>query len=663
MSTWTFRTLPPELANTALWRSVDIEALEGAEQQRFIRFYNAITSYLANGKLSIVCRELSLDRHEVIRQLNRCVTLAPDGKPYGWAALLNYNRITAYERKAPLPNGAQESSGYRTGAFSQFLRDHPEIQQSLHSLVFKRGKGKIHELKISVRSLHRTFVAMCERADIGPEQYPLNSKSRGRRSLERYVQAILLQYPEEGVLARHGPLARSHLNTGRGISSTWYESTLYDVVGLDPHKLHCIGTVRVPGPRGFQRIAIERLWIVPILDEFSRAILGYSVGIRKECSAATIEQAIISAMSCWAPRKPRIPGVKYQEGGGLPSGLFPELSGRGWTILMMDNAATHYSAAVAERARRRLGCFLNYGPIGHWEHRAALERVMRTLEIYGFQRLPSSTGSNSTDPTRSDPVRAAVQVGIDWEDLLDLIDVEIANYNITAHETLGNRSPLSVFRDHWLGEQIDFLARRLPPPTANQPELGTAIETKFVRGSYEDGRRPYVEIDRVHYTSPVLSGMFGLIGEKIRVHICGSDMRTVSVYFVNGQPLGVLNAHGAWGRTPHTREMRKQINALRDSGQLTIEAHTNPIDALLHHYSSQAHKETERNAYKVSKSATKLVSALVASRKTLDLPKKGLTLAANETKIEGLPNIVSERVPERALSGLLVQPQWKTRVK
>lgn len=361
---YTFRTLPPELAKTDLWRSVDVDSLDEAGQARFRKYHAAIEAYLATGKSMAICRELGLSQKEVIRQLNRCVALAPDGAPWGWAALIHGCRIQKASRRLPLPAGRQPQAGHSTGAFTAFLADHPSIQKRIDALLLKKG-GKPQEARISLKLLHGAFVEFCEEEGISGRQYPLNSKSRGRRSLERYAATLAAQHPEKFCAARLGATARKHMNVGRGVASAQLGFAPFDVVGLDPHKLHCIGTVRIPGPKGPQRVAIERIWIVPLLEDHSKAILGYSVGIRTECNAVTIEQAIISAMNPWRPRTLKVKEMSYRAGAGFPSGVIPELSGRAWSALMIDNAAVHFSQAVAERARRRIGCAVNYGPIGH----------------------------------------------------------------------------------------------------------------------------------------------------------------------------------------------------------------------------------------------------------------------------------------------------------
>lgn len=662
---WTARTLPPDLADTSRWRLVDTDALDEKQKERFRNYRTAIESYLRTGKSGCIADELGLPRNSVLRQLNRCVTLASDGKPYGWAALIPNLRTDTYERKAELPTGRHSTGGARAGAFIAFMTRHPEIKQKIDNLILKRSaNGTVHEARIALKNIHAAFVARCEEAGLTGRDYPLNSKSKARRSVERYATSVLQSKSEEACRARFGSVARSHLNVGRGRQSSQMAHAPYDVVGIDPHKLDCIGTVRISGPKGPQRVAIERLWIVPAVDDHSRAILGYSVGIRTECSAATIEQCIISAMTGWRPRELKVPKMVYAPSAGLPSGRFPELIGRAWAVMMVDNAAVHYSRTIAERARRRLGCAVNYGPIGHWEHRPALERVMRTLEAYGFQRVPSTMGSSPTDPAKDDPVRKAVGLGIDWEVLLDVIDVVIANYNATSNEALGNRSPLGLLQDYVEAGSLDFLPRRLPPPMATVAELGTTIESKTVRGDLEQGRRPYIEIDRVRYTSPLLSNCFGLVGKKMRVHIRESNMCSVTVYHQSGEELGTLHAQGAWGRTVHTREMRKQINALRDSGELVVGYQDNPIVALINHLGSQAHKDAEKKPLNVSRSATKLAHAANASGLPVVSQVSSVSPPGAVTQpVLSVASVTAAQPDTRSLSVLVKPPRWKTVIR
>lgn len=649
---WTFRTLPEELRDTRLWRQVDVLALSTEDGTRVERMQRAIEAYIRTGQITAICDESGLLPEEILRALNRCVARVADGSIMGWAGLLKGGRIDPYRRDADLPTGRAGRARGFVGAFTAFLSEHPEIREKLDTLILKRNKrGVIHEARISAKAVHATFVRLCEEAGLTGEDYPLNSKSKGRRSVERYMEELIQAHVAEGTRARYGAEAAARLRVGTGHPRRIQSVAPYDLVGLDAHKLDCIGTVRIQGPAGPQWIPMERLWIVPVLEHECRAILGYSVGIRTECSAATIESALESALTPWQPRKLKVPGMAYLPKAGMPSGVFPELAGCGWNILTIDNAAAHFAKAITERARRRIGCSITYGAIGRWDHRAVMERLMQTLEKYGFQRLPSTTGTGPNDPRRDNPARKAVEARIEWEILLDIIDVVIANYNVTPTEALGNRSPLSALRDHLYGSPPTFLPRPLPPPTASQPDLGIAVERKTVRGNQEKGRRPYICIDRVNYTNPLLSNSMALIGRELLVHIDEGDMRTVRAFFSSGDELGILTASGGWARTRHTREMRKLVNALRDSGTLVVQTGEDPISATLAYLANQAYAAAEKRPHKVSKTATKI--AHIVDITGLPMPDADF-LSAPASQPPAAPI---------APSPLVKPPVWKTVLK
>jgi hypothetical protein len=200
-SEWTAKTLPPELADTSQWRAVDAEALDEIDRARFLKYQAAIVAYLGTGKLTAIAQELGLSRNSIIGQMNRCATIAADGKPYGWAALIPGQRTGGYERKAALPSGRQETGGARAGAFQAFMLAYPGIKQKIDNLIFKRtANGVVHEARITLQNIHAAFVACCEQAGITGRQYPLNSKTRARRSVERYVTTVLQSKSEEAFM-------------------------------------------------------------------------------------------------------------------------------------------------------------------------------------------------------------------------------------------------------------------------------------------------------------------------------------------------------------------------------------------------------------------------------------------------------------------------------
>ncbi len=142
----------------------------------------------------------------------------------------------------------------------------------------------------------------------------------------------------------------------------------------------------------------------------------------------------------------------------------------------------------------------------------------------------------------------------------------------------------------------------------------SVTEEVTVRGGAKDGRRPYIQLDRVHYTSPVLVELGNLIGEKLLVEIDEDDMRQVKAYLKNGAELGFLTAKGRWSTSKHSRRTRKAINSLMSKRVLVVSEFDDPVRAYLAHLSEQ-HKQ----------------------RSTSPLPRKQATNATRVAKESDLP--------------------------
>lgn len=648
----TRRNVPPERCDTSKWRLVDNEALSEFECNRFVMFQTAILEYLKTGKLKQISLQTGLSPSSILDQFNRCVTMAADGRPWGWAGLVRGLRLHIYERSRDLPEGAVGAASGFSGAFSRFLKLNSKIHESLNKIILARlHTGELLERNKSLKSIATDFKKMCIAAGIRNDQYPLNSKSCARKSLGRYRDHLIELEGAAGARSRYGDDAANRLRLATGTRGSWNERVPYDEGSLDAHRLDCIGCVVLPAPGGPERVPIERMWFIPLLEDESTAILGYSVGIRTEISFYNISETLVSAGRRWEPRKLCIPGLRYPEGGGLPSGVIPELEGCYPAIIKVDNAAVHYANQFVENARRRTGCVLSWGGIGRWDHNHIVERLFKTLESYGFHRLPSTTGSAPDDPIRRNAIDEAINHGITWEQLIDFTDVLVAEYNCTPSKGLGGRSPLQVLRDNLYQLEPTFLPRYLPPATVNQPELGVVIETRTVRGNQDQGRRPYIEFERCHYTSPVLARSFGLIGAQLRLHVREADLRVIQAFFSNGVELGLLEVQGGWRKTPHTREMRRQINLLCDAGELVWGAGDNPVEKFLEYLCNKTYRDSMKRPKSVSRSGTLLAS--VANVSQLPIPEP----ATNGIETLSTATPMQERRP---LPSTLGRPGWKS---
>lgn len=97
--------------------------------------------------------------------------------------------------------------GFRVASI-QFLNEHCDIRNKLDALILKRKRsGEIDEARISIKKLTTTFRDLCREHGVRENEYPLNTTSRARRSIGRYVSWLTQQHIAKGTRARYGAAA------------------------------------------------------------------------------------------------------------------------------------------------------------------------------------------------------------------------------------------------------------------------------------------------------------------------------------------------------------------------------------------------------------------------------------------------------------------------
>lgn len=135
-----FKRIPLASRDQSTWLAADEIQISDKDKDRFQRFVPAIRHYLNTGKLAESAELADCTRQTLLDQVARCVTLRPDGKPYGWAGLIANLSVSTEERREPtsVPNGDANKAG--AGAFQKFLQEHPKLREVLLELIRKGGK-------------------------------------------------------------------------------------------------------------------------------------------------------------------------------------------------------------------------------------------------------------------------------------------------------------------------------------------------------------------------------------------------------------------------------------------------------------------------------------------------------------------------------------------
>ncbi|WP_285404963.1 hypothetical protein [Luteibacter sp. ME-Dv--P-043b] len=539
------------------------------QRKRFHDIRGVIVAYLGGQKVGASVKLAGLCYAELARRIARCVSYDAEGRMLGWFALLPHQRVAAYRRKSVGTARSPVTHGGYSGSLSALMRTHPRIEERLGKyLLTAQRDHSLPESRVHTKNAHQYFLSLCREYGLGENDWPFCVEHKGARSITNWVTAFYRHHYDSIVDRQYGAVAKVKAATGTGLRSRLQSKMPLDIVEMDEHTLDFFGSIAIPTPKGPRYVKVRRLTLILIVDRFSQAILAYTVIVRRKVNAADIIATVAKALDRAVARAKKLSGVTEERSGGLPSEVIAALAGCGFNMLLMDNDSAHLAEASLSRIGQMAGCAINYGKVAHFERRPVVESINRRLER-SFQRLPSTTGSGPADPRRKDAEKKAVSLKIELHAVLDLIDAVIADHNVSLPAGNLGATPLEVLQHYVSDPSIGFLPPVLPPPLPGMPPLGLMTETVRVAGSMARGEKPHINFDRARYMAPWLSERMDLLGESVQLHIDEDDISHLYVIGPGGRGLGQVEVMGAWAGAPHSREMRRLINAAIDTGQMS----------------------------------------------------------------------------------------------
>lgn len=576
------------------WVTVDDGALPENQREVFLRRKQGVRLYLDGATATALKEACGLLRSQIYRLITqRCLKEHPDGELFGWRGALPHQRVKAYIRSSPLKVG--NWGGGAVGAM-QWLFESPE-GQGLEA-KFKEHILKQTALLESPRRprlvLFRWFLEeLKQRGFERRGEWPFNVEKRGYVSISKYVDKVLDENPKRKIAILGGKEAQRKSRAGDGTNRPVLG--LLDRVECDAHKLDSRMIVMVPSPHGGEeQRKIHRLWVVVIIEIASRAVLGYHLSMRRECSAEDVLRAIKRALTKWSPRELQFSGNAYVTGAGLPSNRSEQYVGACWNEISVDGALANICARVEHQMTNVVGARIlkpqdpnSYTSRRSLDDRPFIESFFKRLAKGGFHRLSTTTGSSPKDKQGNNPDIAAKETRFQLEYAEELLDTLIANYNATPHSGLGYRSPL---------EQFDFLASkaaaiRVADPGEVQRMVGIRKLCTLLGGA-QSGRRPYFNFANARYSAEWLCLRTDLLGKPFWLHIENEDdARYASVSNTQGYYIGTIRAAPPWHQTPHTLYMRQAIRALEKRRLLHLSNSCDAVEELVRYAESSADKK------------------------------------------------------------------------
>lgn len=580
--------IDPAHLDTSTWPIVHEDKLDSRNKEIFSARKKAIDMYMKNERpiheISAVTR---IDRKDILAFVKRCLSYDDQGRIWGYRALIPRKRLKQYERKSLPVLSKQDEQSKMTGAFTLLLKQYPIVKDTIDNLYLGRNtKREVRSPIIRVKDLHIKLLEACTKAGIKTSEYPFISGDLGQRSLYRYVEILEQRHFGEAAKRYGENASQKARHTGIGTPNAPLPIRPLERVQFDGHRIDCSIAIVFQTPEGDEIVEImDRLWLLCIIDVATRVILGHHLSYNKEYSTSDVLHCIKKAVIPKEVLQLTIPELTYHPNGGFASSLIPEMEWALWDEFHLDNGKSNLANQVRDRLKRTVGCSVNAGPVALPMRRGIIERFFKTLEENGFHRLVNTTGSDPKDPRRQDPEKKAVKYRITAEHIEELTDVLISNYNGTPHEGINLLTPLQCLEQRL---NRGLLPRVMTEEKRQEIAFLSLSANRVVQGNISQGKRPFIYYEGTEYRNEVLSRSPELVGTQLDLLVNTDDLRVIRAFLPDGSEFGVLTANGKWGISPHSLQVRKQINKLRRLKLLHFTNYDDPIECYHSYLQEQA---------------------------------------------------------------------------
>lgn len=550
------------------WIDIPTEILPKQYQKVYEQRKMAVDMYIDGYKMSDIEERTTIRHSNLPKLLERCLCKDQNNIQYGYLGLIPQKKI----------NMKLSANEQLQSPFMQLLADYSELEAFIKGNYFGMAPYTMERV-MNVRTLHEKFLYKCKELQISDNEYPFNTDTQGYYALYRYVKKIENENLELAAKRMGKDAQQKLLSTGIGKKYSQNAIAPFNMIQVDGHIIDMIYTTKVKMPDGtVQAKPAHRCWIFAVIDVATRCIIGYSTSQYMNYDQYDILRALQNSILPHKKIDFKIPGYSYPANGGFPSLAIPEIQYALFDIIMLDNAKSHLSRNVRNKTLNILNCTLNYGSVATPETRGIIERFFGTLETKGFHRLPMTTDSNIKGVKRRNPEKNAIKYNVTYDDVTEIIEQLIIEYNNSPHESLYNNTPL---------QEMERKIREygMMPSLASEKKIAEIknllyhTETRKVCGGKQTGKRPYINFMNAQYRNDLLASSNTYVGKNITVLINPDDVSTLEAYSMDGIPLGMLKANGEQGMRAHSLRSRKAINQFAKQNKLNNHTPASPITA------------------------------------------------------------------------------------
>jgi len=585
------------------WQPPDLRAfpeeLRGKVQNRI----SALKAFFLQGAS---CEEIQ-NRYDVAKSslylmIEKALQPDEDGEYIGYRAAILQFRVKPNERHLSLTGeGDQQQASGEAGLFSQLLHRHPELDSLIRryaSLYKSRQEGGTRRLV----DFHNGFLTKCEELGIRAPQYPFARESKAQRSFVRHLHNKAIEIAQEKRAKARGTEDLAILPPIEPLQE----------VELDGHSLDIRLTVREVDTYGLTCVTeILTVWVILVIDVFTRCVLGYSLALGKNYDQTDLLTAIYNSLSPHKRPVAVIPGLSYKVKGGFPSDKNPEVAWCCGLVYKLDNAMSHKAKDVEAKLRDILGCIDDFGPPHKPNERTIVETYFHYLVDNFSHRVIGTTGAHPKDEIikRLAPKGGDLSLLLTVEELHHALDVVISDYNGRPHTGITPHSPLQLFLRSVAERELIF--PKLRPE--NRDIRKFTFRTAMVPVHQDGPQSAFINFKGARYRNlPVLSFS---VGDEVLIEWDPMNISYLRVYDKKGGYLGEVFPPSLWS-SPHSEKLRLRLQRSLKNGQILYREGDSVPDLLRSLQLSEGWKEREASTYNL-----KHVGTAILPQKTNQPPK------------------------------------------
>lgn len=550
------------------WKSVDVELLSKDVRESTEKRIKSIRAFLKEGAtLGEIEDKYGIPRSTLYRVINNCLALDDDGMIVGFKGAIPYRRNNKqkYNRAKTLECSSADGGQGDAGAFSKLITDYPEIKTWLDRTA--RSYKPRSQGGDGFDVLHNEFLIHCNLLAISKDHYPYNRKTLARSALRVHLKA------KSRELKALGEKQRNTSDSNDNVPPT----DILQQIETDGHMLDIRLVIEETDSYGQPiRYEILRVWLLLLMDPFSRCALGYSIALGHTYDQIDLLKAIFNSLTPHQRPPQPIPSVQYATAGG-----FPSEHGHAWgtwSTLKLDNAWAHKATNVVRILHDRVGCVAEFGRPHTPNDRAIIERFFLFIVQHYSHRIIGTTGSDSRDkiierlsPKSKNPLKMLLTL----DELKSTIDMVISDYNGRPHSSLQGHSPLEIF---CLRRDQNSLPPNVLPEAFRDPDLFVmARQSVIVRTSSKYGGA-YINFAYLKYKNPdVLRS--DSVGRTMFIEYSREDVSFVRLLDEDGAFVGILSPPHPWYLQPHSLKVRSELWLATKDGQFQFARNEMPFEA------------------------------------------------------------------------------------